>query len=371
MKKIIVLGAGMVGSAIAIDLSKKYNVTSADINPDNLNKLKSYKIKTVLANLADKEELKKLVKDFDLVIGAVPGFMGFDTLRNVIEAGKNIVDISFFNEDPFELNSLAEKNKVSAVVDCGVAPGLSNIILGYHNKKMNINSFKCYVGGLPFKRTLPYQYKAPFSPVDVIEEYTRPARVVENGKIVIKEALSEPEFIEAENIGTLEAFNTDGLRSLLKTMKIPFMVEKTLRYPGHINIIMALKQSGFFSDEPVEVKGVYVKPVDLASKLLFPLWKLEENEEEFTYMEIHINGKVKKKPVKLSYTLFDCYDKETNTSSMARTTGYTCAAAADLILKGKFKRRGISSPEYLGEDETCFKRIISYLEERGIVLKKN
>ncbi|RPI66840.1 MAG: saccharopine dehydrogenase [Ignavibacteriales bacterium] len=367
MKKIIVLGAGMVGSAIAVDLSKNYDVTSADINLQNLSKLKKQKIKTIQGNISDKEVLLNLVEDFDLIIGAVPGFMGYKTLRTVIEAGKDVVDISFFSEDPFELDSLAKRKNVTAVVDCGVAPGLSNIILGYHNKRMKIDSFKCFVGGLPFKRIMPFQYKAPFSPVDVIEEYIRPARVVENGVVVIKEALSEPELIEAEGVGTLEAFNTDGLRSLLKTMKIPFMSEKTLRYPGHIEIIKVLKQAGYFSDEEMDVNGVSVKPVDISAKLLFPLWKLDEDEREFTYLQFHIKGGKKE----FTYRMFDSYNDRTKTSSMARTTGYTCAAAADLILKGKYKRKGISPPEYLGEDESCFLKIRSYLEERGIVLNEN
>jgi lysine 6-dehydrogenase len=367
MKKVIVLGAGMVGSAIAIDLARSYEVTSADINFRNLSNLKKQKIKTLVSDISDKKKLTRLVKKFDLVIGAVPGFMGFQTLKTIIEAGKNVVDISFFGEDPFLLDSIAKKKNVTAVVDCGVAPGLSNIILGYHNKRMKINSFKCYVGGLPFKRTMPFQYKAPFSPFDVIEEYIRPARLRGNGIEVIKEALSESEFIEAEHVGTLEAFNTDGLRTLLRTMNIPTMIEKTLRYPGHIEVIKILKQSGYFSNKVIDVNGIKIKPVDLSAKLLFPLWKLEKDEEEFTYMEIHLKSREKE----LVFKMFDRFDEETKTSSMARTTGYTCNAAADLILKGDYKRKGISPPEYLGEDENCFRRIKEYLSGRKIFLTES
>jgi saccharopine dehydrogenase-like NADP-dependent oxidoreductase len=366
VKKIVVLGAGMVGSAIAIDLAESYDVTSADISHLNLSKLKKKKIKTTLIELSDKKELTNLIKDYDLVIGAVPGFMGFKTLKTVIEAGKNIVDISFFSEDPFELDSLAKNKNVTAVVDCGVAPGLSNIILGYHNKRMKVEYFKCFIGGLPFKRTMPFQYKAPFSPVDVIEEYIRPARLKENGFEVIKEALSEPELIEADGVGTLEAFNTDGLRTLLKTMMIPTMIEKTLRYPGHIEMIKVLKQAGYFSDEAINVKGALVRPVDLSAKLLFPLWKLEKNEPEFTYMQLHVKGAKKK----YTYKMFDRFDDKTKTSSMARTTGYTCAAAAYLILKGEYKRKGVSPPEFIGEDENCFKTVLSYLKKRNIILNE-
>ncbi|HSP88635.1 MAG TPA: saccharopine dehydrogenase C-terminal domain-containing protein [Ignavibacteriaceae bacterium] len=370
MKKIIVLGAGMVGSAIAIDLSKNYDVTSADINLQNLTKLKKQKIKTVLSNLSDKKILTNLIKDFDLVIGAVPGFMGFNTLKTVIEAKKNIVDISFFSEDPFELDNLAKEKNVTAVVDCGVAPGLSNMILGYHNNKMKIDFFKCCIGGLPFKRSMPFQYKAPFSPIDVIEEYIRPARIMENGFVIIKEALTGSELIEVENIGTLEAFNTDGLRTLLKTMKVPTMIEKTLRYPGHIDAIKILKQAGYFSHQAIDLNGTNIKPVDLSAKLLFPLWKLEENEHEFTYMQLYIKGKEKSVKKEFTYKMFDVFDDKTKTSSMARTTGYTCNAVADLILNGNYKRRGISPPEFVGEDEKCFKKILTYLEKRNIIVKE-
>src|SRR4030067_181782 len=144
----------MVGNAIAIDLAKSYDVTSADINLQNLSKLKKQKIKTVQSDLSNRKEIINIVKDFDLVIGAVPGFMGFKTLKAVIEAGKKIVDIFFFSENPFKLDSFSKEKNVTAVVDCGVAPGFSNIILGYYNKRMNIDFFKCCVGGLPFKRKM-------------------------------------------------------------------------------------------------------------------------------------------------------------------------------------------------------------------------
>lgn len=369
MQKVIVFGAGMVGSAIALDLSPGYEVTAVDLEEKRLSKLQSIGIETKVVNLTDKNSIKNLIKGFDLVIGAVPGFMGFETLKTVIECGKNIVDISFFGEDPFKLDKLAKDNNVTAVVDCGIAPGLSSIILGYHAKRMEVNFFKCLVGGLPFKRIWPFQYKAPFSPIDVIEEYTRPARLKINGTEVIKEALSEREYIEVENIGTLEAFNTDGLRTLLRTMNIPTMIEKTLRYPGHTDAIKILKQSGFFNGEEIDVNGKIIKPVDLTASLLFPLWKLEENEREFTYLQLYIKGKEGNKEKGYTFKLFDSFDDKTKTSSMARTTGYTCTAAANLILNGDYSKKGIIPPEFLGEEEDCYRKIINYLNERSVILK--
>jgi lysine 6-dehydrogenase len=171
MRPVVVLGAGMVGSAMAIDLCDHYQVTLTDIDTKKLNGLKNHNgIHTKKADLSDKSVLKEIIKKADLVINAVPGYMGFQTLKTVIQAGKDIVDISFFSEDPFELDALAKKHKVTAIVDCGVAPGMSHMILGYHSVQMEIEYFECLVGGLPFKRIWPYFYKAPFSPIDVIEE---------------------------------------------------------------------------------------------------------------------------------------------------------------------------------------------------------
>jgi lysine 6-dehydrogenase len=370
MKNISVLGAGMVGSAIAKDLSADFKVSVIDINEENLNALSRINsVKVIKADINNIETLENHCKESDLIISAVPGFMGFNTLKNIIKLKKDVVDISFFGEDPFELDALAKQNGVTAVVDCGVAPGMSNIILGYHNAEIEVASFECYVGGLPVSRNLPFQYKAPFSPIDVIEEYTRPARIVVNGKIVSKPALSELEQKDFEPIGTLEAFNTDGLRTLLKTMNIPNLKEKTLRYPGHIDYMKALRDTGFFSYDKIEVDNTLLAPIDLTVKLLFPKWKLEAREPEFTIMKIIITGTKNNKNIKYTYDLYDVFDETTLVSSMARTTGYTCTAAARLVLAGKFNRKGIAPPEYIGATSGCFNEILSQLEERGIKYK--
>ena len=368
MKKIIVLGAGRVGRTMAIDLCKDYAVTSVDASEQNLSLLSST-ITTVKADLSNPSEIKKVIADADLVVGAVPGFMGFEMVKAVISSGKNIVDISFFNEDIFLLDELAKKNNVVAVMDCGVAPGMDNMILGFHNRQMQVDQFECLVGGLPVVRTYPYEYKAPFSPIDVIAEYTRPARFVKDGKIVIRPALSDPELIEFEKVGTLEAFNTDGLRSLIKTMKVPDMIERTLRYPGHIDLMKVLRETGFFSEEPITVNNQQVKPIELTSKLLFPKWKLEEGEEEFTLMRVTVKGKQNGKEKEFLYDLLDRYDKNTNTTSMSRTTGFTCTAVARLVIENWYSRIGISPPEYVGEEEKCFQYVMNYLKERNVIYK--
>ena len=366
MKKIIVLGAGLVGRTIARELSNEYHVTSVDSNTSRLESLANNKINTLAADLSSPSEIKKAIKDYDLVIGALPGFMGFNALKSAIEAGKNVVDISFFSEDPFMLNDLANEKGVTAVVDCGVSPGLSNVILGYHNRQMKIENYKCIVGGLPIKRDWPFEYKAYFSPIDVIEEYVRPARIIVDGKLIEKPALSEPEIISYENVGELEAFNTDGLRSLIKTMNIPNMIEKTLRYPGHIELMKVFREVGFFSEKEIEVKGKLIKPVELTAKLLFPFWSPEEDEKDFTLLELYFDGNKDGKKSSYHYFIFDQFDPVENNSSMARTTGFTCCAVARFLLENDFKRKGICPPEFLGEDEACYNFVLSFLNKKNI-----
>ena len=368
-KKICVLGAGLVGKAMAIDLAKNHDVTALDINDAALAEVSSTGIKVLKIDFNDETALRDAVEGFDLVVGAVPGFMGFSTAKTIIAAGKNMVDISFFPEDPFALDALAKERNVTIVTDCGVAPGMANIALGYHHDKMKIHSYECLVGGLPVVREWPYEYKAVFSPIDAIEEYTRPARFVQNGQLVIREALSDAALVSFDGIGTLESWNSDGLRSLVTTMSdIPNMIEKTLRYPGCVEYLRVLRESGFFSYEPVEINGVSVRPVDVTAKLLFPKWKLKPGEEEFTVMRIRIEGEEQGQPKKYEYHLLDRTNKETSTLSMARTTGYTCTAVVNLVLEGKFTRKGICPPEYVGAEDKGFDFVMDYLRARGVML---
>jgi saccharopine dehydrogenase-like NADP-dependent oxidoreductase len=232
---------------------------------------------------------------------------------------------------------------------------------------MAISQYECLVGGLPVVREWPYEYKAVFSPIDVIEEYIRPARYVQNHSIVIKEALSDPELINFPGVGTLESWNSDGLRSLIQTMpNIPNMIEKTLRYPGCIEYLRVLRESGFFSYDPVDINGVPTRPIDVTAKLLFPKWKLKPGEREFTVMRIRIEGVENGGDKRIEYYLLDHTDASTQTLSMARTTGYTCTAAVNLVLQKKFNRKGICPPEYLAEEEKNFSFILDYLLKRGV-----
>lgn len=376
MKKIVVLGAGLVGGPMAADLAAggEFEVTSVDMSEAALGRLKDKHpgVSTRAMDLSRSKEVTSLVADFDLVLSAVPGFMGYRTLRAIIEAGKDVVDIAFFPEDPFELDDLARERGVTAVIDCGVAPGMSNVLTGYaHHVLDTTHTAITYVGGLPEIREWPYEYKAVFSPIDVIEEYTRPARYVENGRLVVRPALSDPELLDFPGIGTLEAFNSDGLRTLARTIDAPDMKEKTLRYRGHIDKMAVLRETGFFDTEEIEIAGVKIRPVDFTAKLLFPRWELKEGEVDITIMQVMVSGEKDGVTREYTWDLLDRYDPETGVHSMARTTGYTATMAIRMLAAGLYDRRGIIPPEYLGERRECVEFLLDGLADRGVVYRSS
>lgn len=369
-KKALVLGCGLVGAAMAKDLAAddNFETTVADLSSANLAKVsKTPNLKTVQTDLGLVDKLRSLIEPFDIIVGAMPSALGFQTVRTIIEAGKNFSDISFMIEDPMTLDSLAKERGVTIVYDCGVAPGLANMIIGHCAARLDeTTDVVYYVGGLPKRRTWPYEYKAPFAPSDVIEEYTRPARLIENGKVVTKPALSEPELLDFDRAGTLEAFNTDGLRSLLYTVRSKNMREKTLRFPGHCELMRVFRETGFFRKDEIEVKGVAVRPLDVISKLLFEKWKLDPTEQEFTILRVIVEGKKEGRTYRYQYDLFDEFDDASGIHSMARTTGYPNTTMARMIASGEFKKTGVFPPELIGREPGMMEKMIDALEKKGV-----
>lgn len=369
--KVVVLGAGRVGKAIIRDLASEgeFRVLAADASPEALRTLDGVPgVGTVQADLSDPGEVARIVEGADLAVGAVPGFMGCRTVEAVIRSGVDIVDISFFPEDFQGLDALARERGVRCLVDFGVAPGCSNLLCGHAASSLGrMDSFRCLVGGLPEERRLPWEYQAPFSPADVIEEYTRTARIVRGGRVVLLPPLTEPELVDFEGIGTLEAFLTDGLRSLLRMEDVPEMVEKTLRYPGYIDKVKLLAGTGFLSGEPVELGGVPVVPLELTSRLLFDAWRQGPADRDFTVMRVEASGTDRSgRPLRVRWDLLDRFDPATGTSSMARTTGYTCTAGVRLLASGLWSRTGAVPPEEVGRDARCFGFVMDELAARGV-----
>jgi saccharopine dehydrogenase-like NADP-dependent oxidoreductase len=227
-------------------------------------------------------------------------------------------------------------------------------------------SFQCLVGGLPVERTWPWEYKAPFSPRDVIEEYVRPARQRRDGVEVTMPALSDVELVRFPGLGSLEAFNTDGLRSLLRTCRTPNMVEKTMRYPGHAVRMRILREAGFFSTKEIQAASGTVIPRDVTEALLFSAWRFDEGEPDLTVMRIVVEGKLDGKRVRHTYNLLDYYNTDTETSSMARTTGYTCTAMVNVVARGLWSEPGLAPPELVGRNPECFDAVLKHLEDRQV-----
>lgn len=374
MTNAVVLGAGMIGSAIAEDLARDeaFSVTAFDARDDALRRLRERlggEVDLKRADLSDPDAVRAAVESADVVFGALGSEIGFAALRAAIEAGKPICDICFMPEDPLTLDDVAKERGVAAVVDCGVAPGLSNIIAGCAAERLeSCKRIAIYVGGLPRERRRPFEYKAAFSPRDVIEEYTRPARLVEHGEVVTREALSEIEQIDFPDLGTLEAFNTDGLRSLIATLDVPNMVEKTLRYPGHAELMRLFRETGLFDKEPVDAGGVGIRPIDMTAALLFPMWTYEPGEEDLTAMRIVAEGSENGRPTRLIWEMLDRFDRESATTSMARTTGFPCAIVGRMLARGEIDQTGVIPPDRLGRDARLFETIRSELDRRGVRL---
>lgn len=371
----------MVGSVMATDMASDFAVTIADSRPAALDaavaraKCAHRGVTPRLADLSDPTVLRAIIQPFDIILGALSSRIGFQSLRTIIEAGKNYCDISFFAQDAMELDALAKQHGVTAVVDCGVAPGMSNLICGHEvaefQRSGTADSLAIYVGGLPRERRWPFQYKAGFAPSDVIEEYTRPTRLVENGKIVVRDALTEPEWLDFAGLGTLEAVNTDGLRSLAYTLTVPNMKEKTLRYPGHYDLMRVFKETGLFSEDEIVVGGVKVKPRDVTAAVMFPKWTYQPGEEDLTVMRILVEGTRGGKRERVTWDLVDLFDKPSGATSMSRTTAFPCTIVARMIAAGTLQRPGVSPPEMLGAMPGMLDMVVKELAKKGIEYTRN
>ena len=360
---IAVIGTGMVGRLIAVELSRDYQVFAIDNNLENLNLLNSYnpKIITNKMDIVKQDFLAGL--NADLIVNCVPGFMGFNTSKKILKE-KTCVDISFMPEDCYDLEDYANEAKTALYPDAGVAPGLSNIIVGNLITNYDINEIKIMVGGLPKEKNPPWNYKAPFSPIDVIEEYTRPARIKEDGQIKTVNALTGKLDFEMEEIGKLEAFLTDGLRTLLDsklTRDIPTLLEYTIRYPGHSSMISELIDSGKLDNTTISHNGKIVNQKELTTNKLFKEWKLTETDKEFTLLIITAKTMDSRE---ISYVVYD--EWKDGWSSMSRTTGLTACAIVNLVLEKELKNIGVIPPEKLGSNQDYFDYVINYLKEKKI-----
>ncbi len=371
----VVLGGGVVGAAVARDLARiapVADVTVVDCDSARLHHLSEHLgVRTRQADLRNAAMVESLVAGSDVSIGTLPSTLALPVIAEMARLGRRHVDVSFLAEDPRDLDATARASGAVVVYDCGVAPGLSHVLVGGAMRDIVSDAVVTIdVGGLPRDPQPPFFYKAPFAPHDVIEEYTRPARLVRGGRPLTLPALSEPETIDVAGVGTLEAFNTDGLRSLADTVPAERMVERTLRYPGHLSAMRVLADAGFFGTTPVRVRGQDVVPRDMAAALLFPNWQYGPGEQDVTVLRVEVTGRAADGSQRHErWLLVDRPDAGSETSSMARTTGCPAAIVARWLVGGTVATAGIHPPERLGLDGLA-DTLRAALAARGILVER-
>jgi lysine 6-dehydrogenase len=372
--KILVLGYGNIGKLIAKDLSDSLpsaEVTVAGRHRENLeNTLKSInreKVSGITLDAHDFSELVSTIEKFNLAIGALPGDIGYQSLKAAIKARVDLVDVSFMPEDPLPLNDSAIEAGITIVPDCGVAPGISNLLVGHATSEIDtVENVKIMVGGLPETPVDPLGYTITWSPEGLIDEYTRKATIIKNGKPAQVDALTGLEEIDFPKVGKLEGFYTDGLRTLIHTVKgVKTMWEKTLRYPGHVQKMKLIRALGFLDSQPINVGGVDIAPRDVTTKL-FEQKLRKPHIKDILVMNIEVTGKMGDVQQRFAYQMLERCDEKNNATAMARTTGYPTSIVAQLVAQKAIRETGVIPLEKLGSNNSIFNKIINGLEDRQI-----
>lgn len=377
--RVVVIGCGRMGSAAAEDLAKRMSSVEVFVADKDADKAKETarnvgksNVKWLRLDASNKSELVDTLKDFDLALGFLPPKFGFSLIEACIEAGKNLVDVSYMPENPLVLHDRAVEAGVTIVPSCGLAPGISNILVGHAVAELH-KTYKVHimVGGLPEAPIPPLGYVITWSPESLIDEYTSKARIVRSSKIAEVEALDGLEEVEFPKIGKLEAFYTDGLRTLLYTIEgVEEMWEKTLRYPGHAEKIKMLRELGFFSDKEVTIEGHRVRPRKLTAKL-FEEKLVKPDVKDVVVLRVEVLGLKNGRKTEYIYDLVDFYDEKSGTTAMARTTAFTASIVTNLMLTKTISLKGVVPPERLGMDKEVYQKIVKEWEKRGIKIIEN
>jgi lysine 6-dehydrogenase len=374
--KAVVLGSGHIGSVIAKDFASglpSWEVVVADREESRAERAASGyagdNLSPAAIGAGGKEAFVQVIRGSDLVIGALPGSAGFAAAEACVAAAVNLVDVSFYPEDPFQLDRPAAAAGVVMIPDCGVAPGLSNILVGAAVSRLDsVESVHVMVGGLPVKPFPPLNYVVTWSVEGLIDEYTRKARIVKDGRLVEVEALTGVEEVDFPGVGRLQAFYTDGARTLFRTIQgVREMWEKTLRYPGHVQGIEVLKGLGFLEDGKVEVGSARVSPRDLTAKLLEDHLRVP-GAEDLLAMKVEVRGRKDGADMGHRFTLLDFFDRESSTTAMARTTAFTASVVAQLVARKEITATGVLTPEEIGMRKGVYDMVIKELKDRNVVV---
>ena len=372
--KVLIFGCGNIGSVAAEDMAKSISsiqVVVADKSETRAKevaeRIGKVNVSWIQLDVTNHSNLANALKDFDLVMGFLPGKLGYRLAKACIDTGKDLVDISYMSENPLALNDNAIKANVTIAPDCGLAPGISNILVGHAAAELDkVHAVHIMVGGLPEKPVSPLDYVITWSPENLIDEYMRKAKIVKEGKIIEVEALSGLEEIEFPEFGKLEAFYTDGLRTLPQTITDAYdMWEKTLRYPGHAEKIKLLKTLGFFEENEISIDGVSISPRELTVRLFGQkLWKPEVKDA--VALKAGVSGVKNGRQTRYVYHLLDHYDEKRGITAMARTTAYSASIIAQFMLKKTLKEKGVVPTEKIGKNKALFQLFLDELKKREI-----
>jgi len=341
MARICVLGGGLVGRFVACTLHERQHVVKV-VDAEVLEEIPA-EIEVVQA-FVQLETLPDLVSGFDVVVNCLPGRIGHAIRPTLLSIeGLSVADLAFTAEDPMEYDGLAKEHGSRLIYDVGIAPGLSNALLMDAQCRFGtLSSAKIWVGGNPQESDDEWSYMAPFSPSDVIEEYTRPARIRRNGQNITEPALSDRHLVPVPGYGPMEAFLTDGVRSLLDTIDSEELLEYTVRWPGHID--------RYLTGEDTE-------------KELIEAWKFDSNRPEFTWLAVEVNSQEDTQ----RWDLID--EGKEGWSSMARTTGLVTVEVAEMLAEGVIPEAGVMPPERLGRDPKLLSRLLSSMKDAGVQIE--
>jgi lysine 6-dehydrogenase len=376
--RMLVLGAGLQGSACAYDLLQNPEVTEvrlADLHIGSIAEfLKPYSghrlIPTPL-DVRDVDAVKALMRECDAVMSAIPYYFNLDLAKLAVETGTHFCDLGGNTEIVFgqkQLNEKAKEQKCSVIPDCGLAPGMVNILAQYGISQLDeTKSVKIFVGGLPQHPEPPLNYQIVYSLEGVLDYYTTLSWVLRDGKLQQMKALSEVEPVHFDSpVGELEAFHTAGGLSTMASRYegvIPNMEYKTLRYPGHAQIMEAIRELGFLDLDPVEVKGSHVIPRDVAVTVMGKKLRKPKGKD-LVALRVLVSGVKDGKEKTLGWELVDYYDEERGISAMMRTTGYSLSITGQMQARGEIQS-GVHTPDECVPPE----RYIAELEQRGIRIR--
>ena len=375
--KLLVIGAGMMGSSAAYDMARCARVESVTLADADKNRAKQAarrinklvdgeKVEAAGIDAASRRDTVKKMRGHDGTLSAVPYFYNLGLAEAAIEAKCHFADLGGNNtvvRKELALDKKASKKGIGIAPDCGLSPGMASILGGELMRRVGgkADALKIYVGGLPQNPKPPFNYQLVFSVEGLINEYAEPARILRNGKLITIEPLTEIEPFKIPDFAELEAFHTSGGTSTMPETygkNIGECFEKTLRYPGHVQMIRSLYDLGLFSSKKRKIGKIEISPRAVMSDLMVEKFSGDDPDVTVMRVEAHRHGQI------AAFTMIDKYDPATKLTSMMRTTAWPASVVLQMMVTGEITKRGA----VLQERDVPAKQFLSEMAARGVNL---